>query len=131
VRVSPDGLYLAVQKQDPGNSLVLALMPVQGGEARELAPVNVSPPYPSLLFTGWTPDGKGLLALKMSTNTELNECWFLPVTGDRPRKLEIGLLNYDPQAGVIAVHPDGRQIAYVAGGRKVEVWVLENFLPTK
>jgi hypothetical protein len=27
------------------------------------------------------------------------------------------------------VHPDGRQIAFVAGENKEEVWVLENFLP--
>ncbi|MBZ5583594.1 MAG: hypothetical protein LAQ30_15575 [Acidobacteriia bacterium] len=28
-----------------------------------------------------------------------------------------------------SIHPDGRQIAYLGGEKKKEVWVLENFLP--
>jgi hypothetical protein len=27
------------------------------------------------------------------------------------------------------MHPDGRHIAFVAGGNKGEVWVMEDFLP--
>jgi Tol biopolymer transport system component len=26
-------------------------------------------------------------------------------------------------------HPDGRRIAFMAGGKQYEVWVMENFLP--
>jgi len=29
----------------------------------------------------------------------------------------------------LAIHPDGRQIAFTAGEVKEEVWVMENFLP--
>jgi hypothetical protein len=29
----------------------------------------------------------------------------------------------------VRVHPDGRRIAFTAGGVKLEIWVLENFLP--
>ena len=27
-------------------------------------------------------------------------------------------------------HPDGRQVAFVMGESKLEIWTLENFLPT-
>ncbi len=58
------------------------------------------------------------------------ELRLIPIGGGQPRKLDLDTRNMlSPVLSAISVHPDGRQIAYVAGGQKEEVWVLENFLP--
>jgi hypothetical protein len=51
-------------------------------------------------------------------------------SGAPPRKLDIDVNrratgNWE----VISLHPDGRQIAFVAGQVNSEVWVLVNLLP--
>ena len=60
------------------------------------------------------------------------EIWQVPINGTPPRKLDLKL---DKSVYGFALHPDGRQIAFVgtqepaAQERSGEVWVLENFLP--
>jgi hypothetical protein len=48
-----------------------------------------------------------------------------------PRKLDIDTSKWGD--GRFAVHPDGRQLAFVAtvGEPGAEVWALENFLPAQ
>jgi hypothetical protein len=31
--------------------------------------------------------------------------------------------------GELSIHPDGRRIAFTAGSRKEEVWVMDNLFP--
>jgi hypothetical protein len=31
----------------------------------------------------------------------------------------------------VRLHPDGTRVAYSAGARQEEVWVIENFLPAR
>ena len=50
------------------------------------------------------------------------------LNGGQPCKIDIGATQFEG-AIINKVHPDGRQIAYVAGTRNQEVWVIENFLP--
>jgi hypothetical protein len=54
-----------------------------------------------------------------------NELWLVSTIGAAPRKLAFDA----ERAERIRLNPDGRQLAFVSGGRHAEIWVLENFLP--
>ena len=50
-----------------------------------------------------------------------------------PRKLDNTL---DPEIFAFRLHPDGGKVIYVQGGNQAaprlnQIWVLENFVPTK
>lgn len=54
--------------------------------------------------------------------------WRIPADGGTPRRL-VGLNG--AVGGSPSIHPDGQQVAFAMDERNdVEVWVLENFLPT-
>ena len=80
-------------------------------------------------MVAWMPDGRGVVVRKMLSDSEnaSEELWLVPVGDGQPRQLEIDTRNLN--VSPISVHPDGRQIAYLGGEQKKEVWVLENFLP--
>jgi Tol biopolymer transport system component len=124
--VSPDGRYIAARSSDPSTkSSTVLVFPIAGGEPRELLRVN--PPQHFGFFVPWTPDGQGVIVSKFRDDSDRGELWLVPVADGQPRKLDLDtrILQNMP----IRVHPDGRQIAYMAGEHKLEVWVLENFLP--
>ena len=56
----------------------------------------------------------------------MNELWLVSTTGAEPRKLAF---DADQVGRPMRLHPNGRQLAFVSGGRHAEIWVLENFLP--
>ena len=59
--------------------------------------------------------------------------WRVPLTG-QARKLDIDTSHWDRfGGGDFQLHPDGRQMAFVAaaGEPGAEVWALENFLPVR
>ena len=118
VYLSPDGNYLALTKSDPASkSNVLLRVSTHGGEVKEI--FRVSSPA-RINAIGWTADSGAVLA------NRAGGFWKFPISGEEPLKLEVGLPN-------LGIHPDGRRIAYTAGGpaKPAEVWVLENFLPTQ
>jgi len=127
--LSPDGRFIATTSNDESTkSLTLVLIPVSGGEPREL--LRLSQPERLLGPASWTPDGNSIIVEKVR-NDSLTDREFLlvPVDGGQPRKIDVGpTIGLGP---VQTVHPDGKQIAYVVGDSTVkqEVWVLENFLP--
>ena len=128
--VSPDGRYVAGTSLDPsGKSSSLLLIPIDGGEPREL--LRVTAPQSFWPMVAWMPDGRGVVVRKMLSESEnaSQELWLVPVGGGQPRQLEIDTRNLN--VSPISVHPDGRQVAYLGGEQKKEVWVLENFLPGK
>ena len=74
----------------------------------------------------WAPDGQGVLFVKQpDPKSQTTELWLVPVQGGEPRKLDLA----GPVIREVRVHPDGRRIAYTAGGDRSDVWVMENFLP--
>ena len=122
--VLPDGRNVAILSTDQDKSAVL-LIPVAGGEPRELIRANAPESFTNSLMC--TRDGKNIIVLKnMPGRTEL---LLVPVGGGPPRKLDNSIPNF--QATYLCMHPDGKQIAYLGGEFKSEVWVLENFLPSK
>jgi hypothetical protein len=82
----------------------------------------------------WTPDARSVLALKVASLAEPagNELWRVPIDGALPSKLDIDVSRVVAGGqGRIRLHPDGKQLTYVSGHYPMmEVWVLENFLPT-
>lgn len=115
--ISPDGRLIAFNAFGPAKkSMVLKIVPTDGGESRELS----KPKEFSLL--GWTPDSRELLFAKVQDHK--TEVWRMPVTGGEPRKLDVAFENLRN----LRFHPDGQRIAFSAGGGKTDVWVMENFL---
>jgi Tol biopolymer transport system component len=135
INLSPDGRWIAAGKSDQSTgSSAVVLIPIDGGETREI--LRGSQGQPILAgFNGmpWTPNGRGVIVRRRSSgdrresNTEL---WLVPIADAPPRKLDIDTSKWATgNIGVISLSPDGRQIAFLTGQGKSEVWVLENFLP--
>ena len=121
--LSPDGQWLAF-----GNHRVLVVIPSSGGEPRELFRLQ-EPEGRSLSGLEWAGDGEHLLfsigRTPLGSSNVTPGLWRIPAAGGEPQK--IGLATQDRTT--LAIHPDGRQIAFTAGEPKQEVWVMENFLP--
>jgi len=134
--LSPDGLELAFSLRSltgagPGDGLWI--MPVQGGNARELLRLNG---HESIRRDGlvWTPDGRRLLFAK-SVETDRYasrlELWRISPRDGEPYQIAILAPDTafgDASAG-LSIHPDGKNIAFHAGRRKPEVWVLDPAQP--
>jgi Tol biopolymer transport system component len=116
--LSPDGRYLHFVRFDAaGKEWTLSILPVAGGNSRDLLHVN----SPQALGTGWwTPDSKTIL-YTMSTSNAPREYWMIPLTGGDPRRL---ILDGDT---MLRLHPDGKQAIFskvMNGGN--EIWAIEN-----
>jgi Tol biopolymer transport system component len=127
--LSPDGRQLAFTWEADGQKKgCLKVIPATGGEGRELFCTDKA-----LIFyrtLRWTPDGRYILFGQKENSEDLAhhqtvELWRISAEGGEPVKLGLGmdLLQF------LAVHPDGRRIAFTAGQYAAEVWVMENFLP--
>lgn len=126
--LSPDGRTLVVtdQNEETGTTS-LQLMPAAGGERRELLRVQ-APEFVSVTGLVWDRDGQNLIvarSIRRPRQNEHAELWRVPIDGGAPQRL--GLSLDEPRD--LRLHPDGRQIAYVAGEYGAEIWVMENFLP--
>jgi len=119
--VSPDGRWLAFGLSDGRGaaSRILLEMPTAGGAPRELLRFN----KPELSGMAWSRDGAFLLFARAG-NRGWQLCRLDPAAG---RVLNLGLAANETAR--LAVHPDGRRLAYTAGKTQLEVWVMDNFLP--
>jgi Tol biopolymer transport system component len=119
--LSPDGRRVAFIKEEilenetPSASL-LKVKPLAGGEATELFRGQGGQGH--ITLHGWTPDGRYILFQDKGF-------WRIPATGGEPRKIELTM----KRIAHLRVHPDGRQVAFDVEGQKLELWVMENFLP--
>lgn len=129
ISVSPDGQWIAAQRNEPSTrSQALVVIPVKGGAPREL--IHVTEPQ-SLIsyFAGipWVPDSRGVLLRKI-TAAKAGELWLVPLEG-AARKMDIDVTQWGTgNWGLLSLSPDGRQLAFLAGRQHSEVWVLENFM---
>ena len=133
ISLSPDGRWIASYRSEgSGTSVVVVLIPVNGGEPRELLHVK-QPEWVNNSSMPWTADGRGILVRKMTEpEGATSELWLVPIDGTTSRKLDFDANRVVPFAqGKLQLHPDGRQLAFVAGHQRImEVWALENFVPT-
>jgi Tol biopolymer transport system component len=142
---SPDGQWLAYFWSDvPAWSFdqgqwALRIMPLGGGESRELARLSVQArrilkwgASPSL---DWSPDSRHLIyAINAVTDGQpAVTLWRIAAEGGGPENL--GPAMEGVQLFSLSIHPDGRQMAFT--GRYLDqipdafeyMWVLEDFLP--
>jgi Tol biopolymer transport system component len=140
---SPDGRYIATVTGDAAtNSRTLLLIPLAGGEPRELMRVasettreSIFDPNEGVFLqnTTWAPDSRSVLVWKVSGKPDdrKSELWQVPLEAGQPRRIESKLLVGNSS---FFVHPDGRRVAYSVADPNPphigEVWALENFLPS-
>jgi len=100
----------------------IVLIPSIGGQPTEL--VRWDTPPGTIGDIAWTPDAKGiLLVLQKYVHSTPMELWHVSLDAPEPRKImEADLGGW----GAMRVHPDGRRIAFNAGRRFHELWVMEN-----
>jgi Tol biopolymer transport system component len=128
--VSPDGRWLSLALSG-AKERTLKVMPLWGGEAREIWSFGETKQgMPGFSHT-WTPDGRSILFAASDPNDMPTwELWRVPVEGGTPPE-KMGLRK---RWGIwdLTVRPDGRRLAFASRGGpsdESELWVLENFLP--
>ena len=126
--VSPDGRRLLIGLNENGTQ-ILSVMPVTGGEARELLRVDSEKEVPFWGSPWWTPDGRYIAFLKGVKGKTPNQwdLWRVAAEGGEPQRLG---LTVGQQMGGLRPHPDGRRLATTDFKVNLEVWAMENFLPT-
>ena len=124
--LSPDGkrLVFGTENNDEGTWSIL-IMPVSGGEPRELCKFHESEESEKIRFLTWTPDGKYVLFTK--NTKKVSALWRISPEGGEPQKLK--LWQSDNRYSGLSIHPDGQQIAFSTYEQDMEIWVMENFLP--
>lgn len=135
---APRADYVTIRQQSTQGTSELLLVPLGGGEPREIFRVASGETIGRCI---WTPDGRAVIVEKDSgratdgTFTPLTrELWLVPVTPGAPRKLDIDTSVWTTGAMVpsddgFALSPDGRSLAFQVGTSVDEVWAFENFLP--
>jgi len=129
---SPDGKLLAFatfEKYKEENLGVLMVLPVEGGEPREV--IKITGAGESCWAMAWAPDsreiiyGKDLHAPGSQGIAQGSELWKVSVEGGEPQKLwkMAGSLKW------LNVHPDGQRLAFTSQTGYAEIWLMENFLP--
>lgn len=134
--LSPDGLDLAYTvraRKGDGFFERLGIVSVQGKNARELLRLSGRETIRRDALV-WTPDGRYLLFAKTVETAPRSyrlELWRASPRGQDA--YNVGVLASDMAFGDGAsglhIHPDGKSVAFQAGRRRPEVWVMENVLP--
>jgi Tol biopolymer transport system component len=125
--LSPDGSELAFvirgsaqpgeeSKARAGNTRLM-IMPSRGGDARELASVEVPIPLGQL---AWTSDGRYLLFVRRDKKAAA--LMRVPRQGGKAERL----WEIQERMPGLSPSPDGRHIAYFTQENEAEIWVLEN-----
>ena len=129
VAVSPDGRNIAFRSFDDPD-ITLMIMPSSGGDIRELVRVKKPDIISGPDAPSWTPDGR-YLVYPMTRNDgqgkARTELWRLDPKTKEAKPLGLTMDNVYS----LALHPDLKRIAFESGIPKVEIWVMENFLPVR
>ena len=124
--VSPDGKQLAMlfRSWNPVLDVILRIMPVGGGEPRDLHKFGRAASVGQIT---WTPDGKSILSAVTIGEKNARSLWRVSVDSGEAEDLSLEMTVKQ-----VSFHTDGRQIAVCSPGpapQKPELWVMENFLP--
>ena len=129
--LSPDGrMFAMVRNDDASKTSSVVVIPVEGGEPRELYQVRTPESVPAFTNMSWTPDGRALLVVKRWDRDERQELWRIPVYEGEARKLDIDISSWTVGLG-IRLHPNGRQLAFFDGKSTREAFVYENVAKIK
>jgi len=135
IALSPDGRQVALTLlEKETRSSVLKVLPVAGGDAREL----VRAKEPETIFVdslSWSSDSRYIVFGKGRAIGQERKTQLLAISprGGEPHALGLAMDSVRD----VSFHPDGHHLAFATsagimreGKAKVEVWVMENFLPT-
>ena len=114
--LSPNGRWLAFYSAPD----LLALVPTTGGDARTVLRLEEKFSDTSVPFVAWTPDSEHLLFPKQG-----NQLWKVHIATGQLQQIGPPIKNLID----VAVHPDGRQIAFSIQEPGNELWIMEGFLP--
>lgn len=130
IKVSPDGRRIAAV-ETAGAVDTLYLISISDGAATEVLRAKAGERFNGFGLE-WTPDNAGVL-LPRRSDADPPEWWFVRLDSSHAvRKLEVDTQNWAFGAGGLAIHPNGKQIAFTAhaGTQGAEVWALENVFPS-
>jgi len=130
IALSPDGQQVALTMlEKETRSSVLKVLPVAEGEASEL----VRSKEPEMIVgdsLSWSSDSRYIVFGKGRAIGQVRKTQLLAISsrGGEPHALGLAM----DSVREVSFHPDGHHLAFAtsAGNDKVEVWVMENFLPT-
>jgi Tol biopolymer transport system component len=74
----------------------------------------------------WAPDGKSVLFSRRLGESGRSGIFRVALEGGEPIRFDVEMDSISS----LGVHPDGKRIVFQSGTSSVEIWVLENFLPT-
>jgi Tol biopolymer transport system component len=124
VALSPDERRLTVPAFDRSSQTgSLLVVPVDGAAPRELLRTSNSGPEQLGFFAAWSPDGRYVIFRKGGPATR--ETFRIPAQGGTP--IRFGA-EWTP--GPSSINPDGRHVAFANGEHAIEIWAMENFLPS-
>lgn len=129
IALSPDGQQLALALlEKETRSSVLKVLPVAGGEASEL----VRATEPEVIVgdsLSWSSDSRFIVFGKGSSTGQERKTQLLAISSGGGEPHALGLAMDSVRS--LSFDPTGHHVAFAAreGKDKVEVWVMENFLP--
>jgi hypothetical protein len=112
----------------------LMIMPVKGGEIRELTqlprPSGVGDRRSEIGALQWTPNGQGLL-YRVEWWEEPDwrrEFFHVSLEGGAPQRLDLDRpTEMMRMRGGFRFHPDGKRVAFWTQERRAEIWLMEGF----
>jgi Tol biopolymer transport system component len=138
---SPDHRFLLAAEDGTSPSRLLVYDTITNG-IREVFAAQPARAFDIDDGVQWTPDSRAIVA-NVREGQGTRRLWWIPVDGGNPYPLDLGVPNVSDSA--IAIHPDGRQLAFLAGdpiwhslplkvdpnfmGPNLEFRLLEHFLP--
>jgi Tol biopolymer transport system component len=129
IALSSDGQQVALTLlEKETRSSVLKVLPVAGGDANELVRAK-EPEVISGDALSWSSDSRYIIFGKATSQEGKTQLLAISPGGGEPHAL--GLAMHFVRD--VSFHPDGHRIAFETSpgeGNKIEVWVMENFLPT-
>lgn len=122
--ISPDGRSAALVHRDPRTDVsFLAGVDLESGELRDIYSVEL--PLHLEIRPGdiaWSPDGEHVLVMAGPwEEQESHQILSVPVDGGEPVRLMEAMDGHRH----LALHPDGRRLAFSGGDLRTELWVLE------
>jgi len=121
--ISPDGRTIACFEASADGTSTLKTVSVTGEEPHVLHRFERG--HRLLGVLRWTSGGR-LVYGRWIDQRETPTAFAIPASGGVPVELDPRI----PGHPTLAIHPDGRRVAFEAGGTSLEVWALENFLPS-
>jgi len=130
IALSPDGRQVALTLlEEETRSSVLKVLPVAGGEASEL----VRAKEPDVIVgdsLSWSSDSRYIVFGRTRATGQERKTQLLAISsrGGEPHALGLAM----DSVRSLSFDPTGHHVAFAAsaGKNKIEVWVMENFLPT-